>query len=135
MHPIEVEEEWGYGGGRVEGVEEVYDNSLAVFTISIRTELIFLRSKIVEKLDNGNKIKLFNLYGFNRQDTGFGAMSKFPLCVSREGQTFCMFCQILDRLCGLVVTVPGYRSGGPGFDSRALQRKKSWVWNGVHPAS
>jgi hypothetical protein len=25
---------------------------------------------------------------------------------------------ILDRLCGLVVTVPGHRSRGPGFDSR-----------------
>jgi hypothetical protein len=23
-----------------------------------------------------------------------------------------------DRLCGLVVRVPGYRSRGPGFDSR-----------------
>jgi hypothetical protein len=30
----------------------------------------------------------------------------------------------VDRLCGLVVRVPGYRSGGPGFDSRALQGKK-----------
>jgi hypothetical protein len=29
-----------------------------------------------------------------------------------------------DRLCGLVVRVPGYRSRGPGFDSRALQGKK-----------
>jgi hypothetical protein len=28
------------------------------------------------------------------------------------------------RLCGLVVRVPGYRSGGSGFDSRALQGKK-----------
>jgi hypothetical protein len=26
-----------------------------------------------------------------------------------------------DRLCGLVVTVPGYRSRGPGFDSRRHQ--------------
>jgi hypothetical protein len=25
-----------------------------------------------------------------------------------------------DRLCGLVVRVPGYRSRGPGFDSPAL---------------
>jgi hypothetical protein len=32
-----------------------------------------------------------------------------------------------DRLCGLLVRVPGYRSGGPGFDSRALQRKKKKV--------
>jgi hypothetical protein len=30
---------------------------------------------------------------------------------------------VYDRLCGLVVRVPGYR--GPGFDSRALQGKKS----------
>jgi hypothetical protein len=29
-----------------------------------------------------------------------------------------------DRLCGLVVRFPGYRSEGPGFDSRALQDKK-----------
>jgi hypothetical protein len=28
---------------------------------------------------------------------------------------------ILDRLCGLVVRVPGYRSRGPGFDSRPYQ--------------
>jgi hypothetical protein len=28
---------------------------------------------------------------------------------------------VFDRLCGLVVRVPGYRSGGPGLDSRALQ--------------
>jgi hypothetical protein len=26
-----------------------------------------------------------------------------------------------DRLCGLVVRVPGYRSTGPGFDSRRYQ--------------
>jgi hypothetical protein len=31
---------------------------------------------------------------------------------------------LLDCLCGLVVRVPGYRSGGPGFDSRTLQGKK-----------
>jgi hypothetical protein len=31
----------------------------------------------------------------------------------------------MNRLCGLVVTVPGYRSGGPGFDSLALQEQKS----------
>jgi hypothetical protein len=30
-----------------------------------------------------------------------------------------------DHLCGLVVKAPGYRSGGPGFDSRALQEKIS----------
>jgi hypothetical protein len=26
-----------------------------------------------------------------------------------------------DRICGLVVRVPAYRSGGPGFDSRRDQ--------------
>jgi hypothetical protein len=31
---------------------------------------------------------------------------------------------IFDRLCGLVVRVLAYRSRGPGFDSRALQKKK-----------
>jgi hypothetical protein len=30
----------------------------------------------------------------------------------------------MDRLCDLVSRVPGYRSGGPGFDSRELQDKK-----------
>jgi hypothetical protein len=30
----------------------------------------------------------------------------------------------IDRLCGLVVRVLGYRSRDPGFDSRALQKKK-----------
>jgi hypothetical protein len=34
---------------------------------------------------------------------------------------------LLDHLCGLVVRVPGYRSGGPGFDSRALQGGKKIV--------
>jgi hypothetical protein len=29
-----------------------------------------------------------------------------------------------DRLCGLVVRVLDYRCRGPGFDSRALQKKK-----------
>jgi hypothetical protein len=35
--------------------------------------------------------------------------------------------QSYDRLCGLVVRVSGYRSGGPGFDSRALQGKRKVV--------
>jgi hypothetical protein len=30
-----------------------------------------------------------------------------------------------DRLCGLVVRVLDYRCRGPGFDSRALQKKSS----------
>jgi hypothetical protein len=28
---------------------------------------------------------------------------------------------LIDRLCGLVVRVPSYRSRGPGFDSRRYQ--------------
>jgi hypothetical protein len=28
---------------------------------------------------------------------------------------------VFDRLCGLVVRVPGYRYRGPGFDSRGYQ--------------
>jgi hypothetical protein len=34
-----------------------------------------------------------------------------------------------DRLCGLVVRVSGYRSGGPGFDSRPYQIL--WVVGGL----
>jgi hypothetical protein len=41
-----------------------------------------------------------------------------------------------DRLCGLVVRVPGYRSKGPGSISGATRfSQKCWVWNGVHSAS
>jgi hypothetical protein len=32
---------------------------------------------------------------------------------------------VIDRLCDLVVRVLDYRSRGPGFDSRALQKEKS----------
>jgi hypothetical protein len=34
---------------------------------------------------------------------------------------FLLFSQVVGRLCGLVVRVPGYRSRGPGFDSRRYQ--------------
>jgi hypothetical protein len=41
-----------------------------------------------------------------------------------------------DRLCGLVLRVPGYRSRGPGSISNATRvSEKKWVWNGVHSAS
>jgi hypothetical protein len=39
-----------------------------------------------------------------------------------------------DHLCGLVVRVLGYRSGGPG-SILSTTRKKKWVLNGVHSAS
>jgi hypothetical protein len=32
-----------------------------------------------------------------------------------------MYTLLRDRLCGLVVKVPGYKSRGPGFDSRRYQ--------------
>jgi hypothetical protein len=36
-----------------------------------------------------------------------------PICLSNS---------LYDRLCGLVVSVEGYKHRGPGFDSRALLR-------------
>jgi hypothetical protein len=53
---------------------------------------------------------------------------------------------LFDRLCGLVVRVLGYRSGGTGSipgttrfskgkkKEREKKKKKMWVWNGVHSA-
>jgi hypothetical protein len=38
---------------------------------------------------------------------------------------FFRFMRVKDRLCGLVVGVLDCRSRGPGFDSRALTKKKS----------
>jgi hypothetical protein len=41
-----------------------------------------------------------------------------------------------DRLCGLVVRVPGYISRGPGsIPSSTRFYDKYCVWNGVHSAS
>jgi hypothetical protein len=41
-----------------------------------------------------------------------------------------------DRLCGLVVTVPGYRSGGLGSIPCATRfSEKWWIWNGICSAS
>jgi hypothetical protein len=39
------------------------------------------------------------------------------------GFIYTLLCFLLDRLCGLVIRVLDYRSRGPGFDSRALQKK------------
>jgi hypothetical protein len=42
----------------------------------------------------------------------------------------------VDRLCGLVVRVLGYRSRGLGSIPDATTfSEKYWVWNGVHSAS
>jgi hypothetical protein len=41
----------------------------------------------------------------------------------------------VDRLCGLVVIVPGYRSRGPGsIPCTTRFSEKYWAWNGVHSA-
>jgi hypothetical protein len=36
-------------------------------------------------------------------------------------KNFMLVGQDVDRLCGLIVRVPGYKSRGPGFDSRHYQ--------------
>jgi hypothetical protein len=42
----------------------------------------------------------------------------------------------MDRLCGLVIIVSGYRSRGLGSIPGASRfSEKYWVWNGVHSAS
>jgi hypothetical protein len=48
-----------------------------------------------------------------------------------------IFILLADRLCGLVVKVPGYRFRGPGSIPGATNffSEKLWVWNGVHSAS
>jgi hypothetical protein len=38
----------------------------------------------------------------------------------------------MDRLCGLVVRVPGYISGGPGFDYRHYKQKVGSLERGPH---
>jgi hypothetical protein len=41
-----------------------------------------------------------------------------------------------DRLCGIVVGVPDYRSRGPGSITGGTSFSDTyWVWNGVHSAS
>jgi hypothetical protein len=41
--------------------------------------------------------------------------------LSQLGKNKVLLCPDCDRLCGLVVRVPSYRSRGPGFDSRGYQ--------------
>jgi hypothetical protein len=51
-----------------------------------------------------------------------------------SNKTSRMFTMERHRLCGLVVTVSGYKSRGPRFDSRRYEI--FWqVWNGVHSAA
>jgi hypothetical protein len=49
---------------------------------------------------------------------------------------FVMLLERIDRLCGLVARVPGYRFRGPGsILGGARFSEKQWFWNGVHSAS
>jgi hypothetical protein len=50
-----------------------------------------------------------------------GSLVFRPKGPGKERVLFCV--GSYDHLCGLVVRVPGYRSGGPRFDSQALQKK------------
>jgi hypothetical protein len=63
----------------------------------------------VEKLQNILSVLVFTTY--------FSALG------SAWALNFILFNGIvsIDSLCGLVVTVPGYRSRGPGFDFRRCQ--------------
>jgi hypothetical protein len=56
------------------------------------------------------------------------------LVVHSQMHQFTKLYLCFDRLCGLVVRVLGYRSGGPGSIPGTTKKKKQWVWNGVHPA-
>jgi hypothetical protein len=54
------------------------------------------------------------------------------------GSNWIYICYVeeIDRLCGLVVRVPGYRSIGPRSIPGAITfSEKCWVWKGVHSAS
>jgi hypothetical protein len=43
------------------------------------------------------------------------------MSIRKIGVGFEVVVAVTDRLCGLVVRVSGYRSGGPGFDSWRFQ--------------
>jgi hypothetical protein len=61
------------------------------------------------------------------------------LVVSRrvlEPQDLTTISRYDDRLRGLAVRVPSYRSGSPGSIAGATRfSEKQWVWNGVHSSS
>jgi hypothetical protein len=79
----------------------------------VRTEFIYVMQKKVDRL--------------------CGLVIRAP---GYRTEMYCVSCQVrtefiyvmqkkVDRLCGLVVRVLDHRSSGPGFDSRALQKKSS----------
>jgi hypothetical protein len=49
-----------------------------------------------------------------------------------RSEDFTQYRYQIDRLCGLVVRFPAYRSRGPGTTRFS---EKLWVWKGVHSAS
>jgi hypothetical protein len=59
----------------------------------------------------------------------------YASCEVRTEFIYVMYKKV-DRLCGQVVRVPGYRSRGPGSNLCATRfSEKQWIWNGVHSAS
>jgi hypothetical protein len=64
-------------------------------------------------------------------------MSHVPQLISTYTVSYkCRIHNNLDRLCGLMVTVLGYRSGGPdSIPGTTRIKKSSGVWNEVHSAS
>jgi hypothetical protein len=47
--------------------------------------------------------------------SGIGSLELYRYGTKQKGKIYCFtFIKWLDRLCGLVVRVLGYRSGGPG---------------------
>ena len=59
-------------------------------------------------------------YPFNKQTTT-SSLSTVKFSNDEDDQNILCRRQRSDRLCGLVVTVSGYRYRGPGFDSRRYQ--------------
>jgi hypothetical protein len=61
------------------------------------------------------------------------AMHVFGFMVLLVELFFVPVCGCLDRLCGLVIRVPGYRYRGPVSILGAIRFSEKW--NGVHSAS
>jgi hypothetical protein len=60
---------------------------------------------------------------------GMSEMASWPLADSyiysmhtHTCNKTCLYLDVIDRLCGLVVSVADYKHRDPGFDSRALRR-------------
>jgi hypothetical protein len=70
---------------------------------------------------SGQKLTLSLLVSITLEVVLFRACAPFP---ALQQFVKCIL-EVVDRLCGLVVRVLDYRSRGPRFDSRALQKKSS----------